>query len=152
MTGRGPYRDRTRPISCSATTGISSCDQTLSEVVTGRTDDTVLRHDNVFSVTRRSGTRRPDAQSAASDRVQRGSKAAPVLPDASDQVRPDSAQSPINARALTVGTTGRVWSVAESWVLSPTATFSVGLINRPLTGHLRCGVLRKHTKGVDTPF
>ena len=52
-----PYEDRTRPISCSATTGVSSCDRTLSEAVTGHTDDTVLRHGNVFSVTGRRGTR-----------------------------------------------------------------------------------------------
>ena len=111
--GRGdrtrPYKDRTRPISCSATAGISSsdrplseevigrtnftihhrgnnsvrigrssCDRTLSEVVTGRIDDTILRHGNVFSVTGRSGTGQPDAQSTTSDRVQRGSRAAPA--------------------------------------------------------------------------
>ena len=56
VTGRGPYRERTCPISCSATAGVSSCDRTLSEAVIGRTDDTVLRHGNVFSVTERSGT------------------------------------------------------------------------------------------------
>ena len=39
-----PYEDRTRLISCSATAGISSYDRTLSDAVTGRTDDTVLRH------------------------------------------------------------------------------------------------------------
>ena len=50
-----PYEDWTCPISCSATTGVSSCDQMLSEAVTGRTDDTVLRHGNVFSVTGRDG-------------------------------------------------------------------------------------------------
>ena len=61
VTGRGPYRDRTRLISCSAIAGVSSYDRTLSEAVTGRTDDTVLRHGNVFSMTRRSGTGRPDA-------------------------------------------------------------------------------------------
>ena len=52
--GRGnrtwPYEDRTRLISCSATAGINSCDRTLSETVTRRTDDTVLRHSNVFSM------------------------------------------------------------------------------------------------------
>ena len=55
--GRGdrtrPYEDRTRPISCSATTDISSSDRTLSEAVTERTDITVHRHGNVFSVTGR---------------------------------------------------------------------------------------------------
>ena len=56
VTGRGPYRERTRLISCSATAGVSSYDRTLSEAVTGCTDDTVLRHGNVFSVTGRSGT------------------------------------------------------------------------------------------------
>ena len=76
--------------------------------MTGRTDDTILRHDNVFSVTGRNGTGRPDAQSTVSDRVQRGSRVAPARPDVSDRVRPDSTQSPINIRALTVGTTGRV--------------------------------------------
>ena len=77
--GRGdrtrPYEDRTRPISCSATAGVSSCDRTLSEAGTGRTDDTILRHGNVFSVTGRSGTGRPDAQSTTSDRVQSGASA-----------------------------------------------------------------------------
>ena len=48
-----PYEDQTRPISCSAIAGVSSSDQTLSEAVTGRTDDTFLHHDNVFSVTGR---------------------------------------------------------------------------------------------------
>ena len=105
-----PYEDQTRPISCSATAGVSSCDRTLSETVTGRTDDTVLRHGNIFSVTGRSDTGRPDAQSTTSDRVQRGSRAASARPDPSDRVRPDSAQSPINARAPTVGMTGRVRS------------------------------------------
>ena len=105
--GRG---DRTRSISCSATVGASSNDQTLREAVTRCIDDIVLRHGNVFSVTGRSGTGRPDAQSTASDQVQRGSKATPARPDASDRVRPDSAQSPINARAPTVRTTGHVRS------------------------------------------
>ena len=66
-TGRSPYRDRTCPISCSATAGVSSYDRTLSEAVTGHTDDTVLHHGNVYSVTGRSGTGRSDAQSTASD-------------------------------------------------------------------------------------
>ena len=69
VTGRGPYRDRTRPISCSAAASVSSYNRTLSEAVTGRTDDTVLHHSNVFSVTGRNGTGRPDAQSTTSDRV-----------------------------------------------------------------------------------
>ena len=61
MTGRGPNKDRTRPISCSATLGVgsgdrtlSSSDRTLSEAVIGRTSDNVYRHGSVFSVTRRS--------------------------------------------------------------------------------------------------
>jgi hypothetical protein len=45
-----------------------------------------------------------------------------------------------------------VRSVAESWVLPPMATFSMGLINRPPTGHLKGEELRKHAKGVPTPF
>ena len=57
--GRGdrtqPYEDRTHPISCSTTAGVSSYDRMLSEAVTRRTDDTILRHDNVFSVTGRYG-------------------------------------------------------------------------------------------------
>ena len=62
--------------------------------------------------------------------------------------------------ALMVGTTGRVRSGRDQRpVISrkarfrpPMATFSVGLINRPSTGHLECVELRKHIKGVDTPF
>jgi len=50
------YEDRMRPISCSATAGIGSCDRTLSEEVTGRVDDTILCHVNVFSVTGCGGT------------------------------------------------------------------------------------------------
>jgi len=69
VTEHGPYVDWMRSISCLATVGVSSSDQTLSEVVTGRTDDTILCHDNVFSMTERSGTRRLDAQSTASDQV-----------------------------------------------------------------------------------
>ena len=38
-------------------------------------------------------------QKVTSDHVQKGSRAAPARPDASDRVRPDSAQSPINARS-----------------------------------------------------
>ena len=60
VTGRGPNKDWTRPISCSATPGVVSCDltlsssdQTLSEAVTGCTGDNVHRHDSVFSTTRR---------------------------------------------------------------------------------------------------
>jgi len=45
--------DRTRSIRCQATIGVGSCDRTLSEVVTGRTGDTVHHHDSVFSVTGR---------------------------------------------------------------------------------------------------
>ena len=112
--GRGdrtwPYKDRTRPISCSATAGVSSYDRTMSKAVTGHTDDTILRHGNVFSVTECSGTGRPDAQSIASDRVQRGSRAALERPNASYRVRPDLAQGPINVCALTVRTTGHVRS------------------------------------------
>ena len=44
-------RDRTCPISCSATTGVSSSDRTLSEAVTGRTNFTVHHHGNILSVT-----------------------------------------------------------------------------------------------------
>ena len=51
------FEDRTRPISCSATVGVKSCDRTLTKAVNGRPDDTVLRHGNVFSVTGRRGTR-----------------------------------------------------------------------------------------------
>ena len=120
VMGRGPYWDRTRLISCSATVGISNCDRTLSEAVTERTDEAVLRQGNVFSVTGRSGTGQPDAQSTTSDRVQRGSRAAPVRPDASDRIRPDSAQSPINTRALTVGTTRRVRSIRQQRPVSST--------------------------------
>ena len=90
VTEHDPNKDRTRLISCSATPGVGSCDwtlsssdRTLSEAVTGHTGDTVHRHGNVFSVTGRSGTGRPDARSTMSDRFQRGSKAAPVRPDAS---------------------------------------------------------------------
>ena len=61
MTGCSPNKDQTRPISCSATPGVDNCDRTLnssdrtlSEAVTGRTGDTVHRHDSVFSVTGRS--------------------------------------------------------------------------------------------------
>ena len=54
VTGRGPYRDRTRPISCSAAPGVGSCDRTLSEAVTGHTGDTVHRHSNIFNMTGRS--------------------------------------------------------------------------------------------------
>ena len=83
VIGHGPNKDRTRLISCSATPGVGSSDRTLSEAVTGRTGDTVHRHDNVFSVTGRNGTGRPDARSAASNRFQRGSGVAPR-----DQTRP----------------------------------------------------------------
>ena len=60
-TGRGTNKDRTRPISCSATPGVGSCDRTLSssdqmlsEAVTGRTGDNVHHHGSVFSVIGRS--------------------------------------------------------------------------------------------------
>ena len=86
--------------------------------MTGRTDDIVLRHGNVFSVTERSGTGRPDAQSTVSDRVQRGSRATPARPNTSNRVKPDSAQSLINARALTIGTTGRVRSGRQQRLVS----------------------------------
>ena len=55
VTECGPYRDRTCPISCSATVGVSNCDRTLSEAMTGRIDDTVLYHSNVFSMIGRNG-------------------------------------------------------------------------------------------------
>ena len=61
VTGRGPMSDQMCPIRCQATVGVGSCDQMLSssdrmlsEAVTGRTGDTVHRHDSVFSTTRRS--------------------------------------------------------------------------------------------------
>ena len=78
VTGRGCMSDRMRPIKCQAIVGVDSSDWTLSEAVTGHTDDTVLHHDNVFSMTEHSGTNRPDIGNAASDRVQRGSRAAPA--------------------------------------------------------------------------
>ena len=56
VTRRGPYMVRTRPISCSATAGVSSYDWTLSEAVTGRTDVTVHHRGNNTVTTRRSGT------------------------------------------------------------------------------------------------
>ena len=43
VIGRGPYEDRTRLISYSATAGVNNSDRTLSEAVTGRTDFTVHR-------------------------------------------------------------------------------------------------------------
>ena len=54
VTRRGPMSDRTRLIRCQATAGVGCCDRTLSEAVTGRTDDTIHRHGSVFSVTGRS--------------------------------------------------------------------------------------------------
>ena len=88
--GRGdrtwPYEDRTRPISCSVTAGVSSSDRTLSEAVTGHTDFTVHRQQQRSQCDR---TRRQDDLThpeAASDHVQRGSRAAPAQPDASDQL------------------------------------------------------------------
>ena len=50
VTERGPYKDRTRLISCSATAGINNSDRALSEAVTGCTGDTVHHHGNVLSV------------------------------------------------------------------------------------------------------
>ena len=57
--GRGdwtwPYEDRTRPISCSATAGVSSSNRTLSEAVTGRTDFIIIVNGNALSVTGHDG-------------------------------------------------------------------------------------------------
>ena len=124
-----PYEDRTHPISCSAIAGISSTDRMLSEAVTGCTDFTVHRQ---WQRSQRNRTQRQydrTHQEVASDHVQKGSRAAPTRLDASDRVRPDSAQSPINARAPMVGRTGRVRSgrdqrrsLAESWMSGPTAS------------------------------
>ena len=54
VTRRGPMSDRMCLIKCQATTGISSCDRTLSEAVTGCTGDTVHRHGSDFNMTERS--------------------------------------------------------------------------------------------------
>ena len=62
--------------------------------------------------------------------------------------------------AVTVGMTGRVWlgrfsvrSVAVSLEFNPNGYFLSGAYKyNPQPGHLRSVELRKHTKGVDTPF
>ena len=127
--------------------------------MTGRTGVTVYRHGSVFSVT---------GSSTVDDRtheVQRPIESREVPEQRQrDRMRPvDDDQTLSRVRSTRVlQRSGRpdmsgqdvisVRSVAESWVSSPTATFSVRLINRPPTGHLRSVELRKHTKGVDTPF
>jgi hypothetical protein len=83
VTGRGPYEDRKRPISCSAATGNSSSDRTLSEAVTGRTDFTVHRRGNNSVRNGRSSCGRPDALGSGVQSIQRGSRAAQTRQDAS---------------------------------------------------------------------
>ena len=61
VIGRGPYEDQTRPISCSATTSVSSSDQTLSKAVTRHTDFTVHRRGNSSMRTGRNSCGRLDA-------------------------------------------------------------------------------------------
>ena len=153
VTGRGPNKDQTRPISCSATTGISSSDRTLSEVVTRRTDFTVHRRGN-NSV--RTGRTKCSVRSCP-ERFQSGANTTGRVRSMMTGL---GSASDLYARAQRLGqpdASGQddssVRSLAESWVSPPTATFSVGLINRPPpTSHLIRVELRKHTKGVDTPF
>ena len=73
-----------------------------------------------------------------------------------DQTRPRVRSTRVLQRSGRLDASGQddssVRLVAESWVSSPMATFSMGPINRPPTGHLSIVELRKHTKGVDTLF
>ena len=108
MTGRGPNKDQTRPINCSATPGVGSYDQTLSEAVTESTGDTVHRHGSVFSVTGRS--RLDDRMHEVHHPIE--SREVPEWRQR-DRTRPiddDWTQPRVrSARAATVGTTGHVW-------------------------------------------
>ena len=134
-----PYKDPMHPISCLATAGVSSCDRTLSEAVTGRTGDTVHRHGSIFSVTghsrlddRTHEVQRPIESREVPEQRQRD-RMRPVDDDQTlSQVRSTRALQ----RSGRPDTSGQdvisVRLVAEKWVSSPTATFSVGLINRPL--------------------
>ena len=155
-----PMSDRTCPIRCQATPGVgsydrmmSSSDRTLSEAVTGRTDDTVHRHNSVFSVTGRSRlddrtheVQRPIESKEIPERRQRD-RTRPVEDDRTlSRVRSTSALQRSGRPDASGQDLISVRSVAESWVSPPTATFSVVLINRPPTGHLSRVELRKHTK------
>ena len=60
VTERWRIIDQAHPISCSATTGVSSSDRTLSEAVTGRTDFTVHGRGNNSVRTGRNSCGRPD--------------------------------------------------------------------------------------------
>ena len=74
-TERCPYSDQTlRSV---------AQQQKASAAATGRTDGTVHHPGNRFSTDQTLAANRPDAGNAASDRVQRGSRAAKLRPDAS---------------------------------------------------------------------
>ena len=116
---------------------LSSSDRTLSEAVIGRTGDTVHRHGSVFSVTRRSRlddwthkVQHPIESREVLERRQR---------DRTCRVDDDWTLSRVRSTCA-LQWSGRpdasgqdvvsVRSVVERWVSPPTATFSVGLINR----------------------
>ena len=83
VTERNPYRDRTRPINCSATAGVSSSDQTLS-IESDRTHRWHCSPSRQHTHTDRTlAANRPDAGIAAFDRVQRGSRVVKLRPDVS---------------------------------------------------------------------
>ena len=119
--------------------------------MTRHDDGTIPRHGNVFSVTDAA------ALDDQTQELQRPIKSREVLErrqrDRTCPVDDDRTLSRVRSTRV-LQRSGRpdafgpddssVWLVAERWVSFPTATFSVELINRPPTGHLKSVELRKH--------
>ena len=112
--GRGdrtwPYEDRTHLISCSVIVGISSSDRTLSEAVTGR--------DGRTTDAPRSSVR------SCPKRFQSGASMTERIRSSETKLGPESDQRALQ-RLVGPDTSNRdvisVRSLAESWVLGPTA-------------------------------